>query len=150
MKIVVDTNIVFSAVLNSTGKIGDLLMNSDGVFQFFGCDFLKEELDENHEKLRKISSLSNFEIDTSKARIFSKITFINTLIVPGDIILEAEALVADIDPDDTEHVALNLHLQGYLWSGDKILREGLKKKGIAWILNTDELLELRYSLEEQK
>jgi predicted nucleic acid-binding protein len=111
MKIVVDTNIVFSAVLNSTGKIGDLLMNSDGVFQFFGCDFLKEELDENHEKLKKISGLNDWEIETSKDRIFTKITFINTLLVPVDIILEAEMLVADVDPDDTEHVALNLHLQ---------------------------------------
>ncbi len=28
MKVVVDTNIVFSAILNSDGKIGDLLLNS--------------------------------------------------------------------------------------------------------------------------
>lgn len=73
MNIVVDTNIVFSAVLNSTGKIGDLLMNSDGVFHFFACDFLKEELDENHEKLKRISDLNDSEIEASKARIFSKI-----------------------------------------------------------------------------
>jgi len=51
MNIVVDTNIVFSAVLNSSGKIGDLLMNSNSVFNFFGCDFLKEELLEHHDKL---------------------------------------------------------------------------------------------------
>ena len=53
MKIVMDTNIAFSTILNSTGKIGDLLMNSVGCFEFFGCDFLKEEVDEYHEKLKK-------------------------------------------------------------------------------------------------
>ena len=35
MKIVVDTNIFFSAILNTNGKIGDLLLNSDDVFQFY-------------------------------------------------------------------------------------------------------------------
>ena len=35
MKIVLDTNIIFSAVLNSSGKIGDLLLTSDDVFQFY-------------------------------------------------------------------------------------------------------------------
>ncbi|MBC7981984.1 hypothetical protein H7X65_02820 [Candidatus Parcubacteria bacterium] len=150
MKIVVDTNIAFSAVLNSTGKIGDLLMNSEGIFEFFGCDFLKEELAEHHKKLKKISGLNDLEIETSKGRIFSKITFINTLLIPIEIILEAEMLVANIDPDDTEHVALTLYLQGFLWSGDKRLRQGLRQRSIPWVLNTDEMLELRYSLDQQK
>jgi predicted nucleic acid-binding protein len=34
MKIVVDTNIIFSALLNSNGNIGDLLFNSDKDFEF--------------------------------------------------------------------------------------------------------------------
>ena len=32
MKFVVDTNIVFSAILNTQSKIGDLIMNSHGIF----------------------------------------------------------------------------------------------------------------------
>jgi len=32
MKVVVDTNIIFSALLNSNGTIGDLLFNSDKQF----------------------------------------------------------------------------------------------------------------------
>ena len=39
MKIVVDTNIIFSAILNTNGKIGDLLLNSDDVFQFYSPDY---------------------------------------------------------------------------------------------------------------
>jgi predicted nucleic acid-binding protein len=31
MKFVVDTNIAFSAILNTQGKIGDLIMNSHGI-----------------------------------------------------------------------------------------------------------------------
>ena len=35
MKIVVDTNIVFSAILNSDGHIGELLFNSEEQFEFY-------------------------------------------------------------------------------------------------------------------
>jgi len=38
VKFVVDTNIAFSAVLNTDGKIGDLIMNSHGVLEFHACD----------------------------------------------------------------------------------------------------------------
>jgi predicted nucleic acid-binding protein len=40
MKIVVDANIIFSGILNSNGKIGDLLINSDKMFSFIAPDFL--------------------------------------------------------------------------------------------------------------
>jgi len=99
--------------------------------------------------LKKISGLSDQQVAKSKALIFSKITFINSLLISASIYLEAETLVADIDRDDTEHVALSLYLQSRLWSGDKKLHHGLRRKGISWILNTDELLELRLSSEEK-
>jgi len=35
MKIIVDTNIVFSAILNSNSRIGKILLNSKEHFQFF-------------------------------------------------------------------------------------------------------------------
>ncbi len=147
MNIVVDTNIVFSAVLNSLGKIGDLMMNSDSLIHFFGCDFLKEELLEHHEKLKKISNFSDAEIQVSKGLIFSKITFIDTRLLPTHTLLYAESLVENIDPDDTEHIALALHLECKLWSGDKKLRQGLREKDVFWVLNTDEMWETRTTLQ---
>ncbi len=147
MNVIVDTNIVFSAVLNSAGKIGDLLLNSHGLIQFFGCDFLKEELLEHHEKLKGISNLSDAEIQISKGLLFSRITFIDTRLLPASTLIQAEGLVENIDPDDTEHVALALHLECKLWSGDKKLRRGLREKDIFWVLNTDEMWETRTTLQ---
>jgi predicted nucleic acid-binding protein len=40
VKIIVDANIVFSGILNSNGKIGDLLINSKGRFNFIAPEFL--------------------------------------------------------------------------------------------------------------
>ena len=38
MKVAVDTNIVFSAILNTNSKIGDILMNSESIFEFRRCN----------------------------------------------------------------------------------------------------------------
>jgi predicted nucleic acid-binding protein len=42
---------------------------------------------------------------------------------------EAHRLCHDIDPTDTPHIALTLTLDGRLWTGDRRLMEGLKRKG---------------------
>ena len=44
MKIIVDANIVFSGILNTNGKIGDLLINSKKQFEFIAPDFLRTEI----------------------------------------------------------------------------------------------------------
>lgn len=50
MKIIIDTNIVFSAILNTQSNIGDLILNSDNIFQFWSCHFLSEETDKHWNK----------------------------------------------------------------------------------------------------
>jgi predicted nucleic acid-binding protein len=52
MIIVVDTNIVFSAILNTNSTIGDLILNSQDIFQFQSCNFLLNEIDNHWEKLK--------------------------------------------------------------------------------------------------
>lgn len=57
-KIIVDANIIFSAILNSNGKIGDLLINSDRYFNFIAPDFLHIEIKKHYSKLTALSGLS--------------------------------------------------------------------------------------------
>ena len=54
MKIVVDTNIAFSAILNTETKIGDLLMNSEGLLEFHACQYLRLEIHKHRERLMDI------------------------------------------------------------------------------------------------
>ena len=44
MNLIVDANIVFSGILNSNGKIGDLLINSTSVFEYIAPEFLRHEI----------------------------------------------------------------------------------------------------------
>jgi len=43
--------------------------------------------------------------------------------------MEARRLCRDVDLKDTPFVALALHLDGPLWTGDHLLKAGLKAKG---------------------
>jgi predicted nucleic acid-binding protein len=55
VKIIVDANIVFSGILNSHGKIGDLLINSKNHFNFIAPEFLRYEIKDKYAKLQLIS-----------------------------------------------------------------------------------------------
>ena len=143
MKIVVDTNIIFSTLLNSNGSIGDLIFNSDKNFEFYSCSYMRFEIQKHWEKLKKISKLSDEQLEVSYAQVLSKIKFINEEIIPIEIWLSSEKITKDIDIDDTDFVALTRFLKAYLWTGDKILFKGLKEIGFKKVLNTTDLLELR-------
>ncbi len=143
MKIVVDTNIIFSALLNSNGVIGDILFNSDSILEFYSCNYMRYEITKHWKKLKSISKLKEDEILESQFRIYEKISFINEELIPAKIWQQSEKLVANIDIDDTDFVALRKYLKAHIWTGDKELYKGLKKAKYKSVYNTKELLEYR-------
>ncbi len=143
MKIVVDTNIIFSTLLNSNTTIGDLLFNSDNHFEFYSCSYMRYEIQKHWSRLKKISKLSEEQLQISYAQVLSKLKFINEEIIPVETWLASEKLIKGIDIDDTDFVALTKFLRATLWTGDKALYNGLKKLGFKKLLNTTELLALR-------
>lgn len=147
MKVVVDTNIAFSAVLNTNGRIGDLLFNSADLFTFYTCDFLKVELSNHRQKLIRIArKMTELQVDMAIASVLSQCKFINEKLIADPVWADAGFLTASIDPDDTAFVALNDQLNAVLWAGDKVLYTGLRAKGYARILTTDDLWDLRVAL----
>lgn len=101
MNVIVDTNIIFSAILSPQGKIHDLLMNSEHEFTFFTPTFLIEELDTHYEKLKKISGLNISEISFLKRTLFHHLEFIDPEIIREENWLNGFNLVKDIDEKDT-------------------------------------------------
>jgi predicted nucleic acid-binding protein len=143
MKIVVDTNIIFSTLLNSNSTIGDLIFNSNDHFEFYSCSYMRYEIQKNWERLKTISKLSDEQLQISYSQVLSKLKFINEEIIPVETWLAAEEITKGIDKDDTDFVALAKFLRATLWTGDKVLYNGLKKLNFKKLLNTTEILSLR-------
>ncbi len=137
MKIIIDTNIIFSGLLNTNGKIGDLIFNSTGVLSFYSCTYMRLEIDKHWKKLKSISALGDNELEESRFRIFSKVIFINEELIPQKTWLASEKLVAGIDIDDIDFIALTKHLKGHLWTGIKALYYHLKKQSFKRVFNTN-------------
>ena len=139
MKIVVDTNIVFSALLNSGSKIGKILLQSKGHFQFYSCNYLRSEINRHRNRLLKLTKLSKDELAELESLVTHNITFIDERLLPQALLKQTETLLKSIDPNDTPFVALTKHLEGKLWTGDLQLYNGLKTKRFKDILTTAEL-----------
>lgn len=148
MKIVVDTNIVFSAILNSTGRIGQILITSKSNFQFYSCVFLKTELTRHQDKLLKLTKLSIEELEELQDLITKNITFIHESLLPEKTIIAAEKLLIDVDLNDSVFVALTKNLKAKLWTGDKELIKGLKSKKFKDVFTTGEILEILERIEK--
>ena len=119
MRIVVDTNIAFSAILNTNSKIARIFLQPKTNFNFYSTEHLLNEIHDHKDKIQELTDYSNFELDRLIILITNKIRFINVLLIPNIIYVNAEKLTNDIDADDCEFIALTDHIKGRFWSGDK-------------------------------
>ena len=62
--------------------------------------------------------------------------------ISQEILVEARDIVIDIDENDALFIALTNHINGVLWTGDKKLVSGLKKKNYLKTISTDKLYKL--------
>ncbi len=143
MRIIVDANIVFSGILKSDGKIGDLLINSGGIFKFISPDFLRIEIQRHHDKLVQISKLTLVQVLESEFQICKSIHFISDEQISLTNWDLAENLVFEVDKKDVSYIAFSRQFKAKIWSGDKSLIKGLAKKGFTNFISTNELWDLR-------
>ncbi len=143
MRIIVDANIVFSGILRSDGKIGDILINSGGIFKFIAPDFLRIEIQRHHEKLIKISKLTIDQVLEAEFQICKSINFISDEQIGKENWDYAEELVHDIDIKDVSYIAFSKQFKAKVWSGDKSLIKGLASKGFTNFISLNELWDLR-------
>lgn len=127
--VVVDTNVVFSAVLNTNSSISIALLQPQNKAHFYSTNQLQVEIRKHHEKLRQLAKLTDNELDMLLEIAWRRIKLIDIGLVPIEIYKQAIELTSDIDPDDTEFIALTEYLNGKLWSGDHTLIKGLRNKG---------------------
>jgi predicted nucleic acid-binding protein len=146
VKFIVDANIIFSGILNTDGKIGDLLINSKKYFDFIAPDFLRTEIRKHYSRLTKISGLTIEQVKEAELQVYNDITFISEEQIKVSTWKIAEKLVAGVDPNDVHYIAFAKHFKCKIWSGDKALIKGLAKKNFTRFITTAELFKLREEL----
>jgi predicted nucleic acid-binding protein len=132
MELVVDANIIMSALISTEGKTFGLLYNDS--LNLFAPEFLLEEIDKYRDLILRKSGLNEDDLTIFLSLVSSRIKF-----MPCDDFKEFIKIAADVTPDpkDTEYIALALKLKCSVWSNDK----ALKKQNAANIYSTTELID---------
>jgi predicted nucleic acid-binding protein len=138
-RLIVDSNIIFSAILNINSRIGQILLTGEDFYEFFAPKYVRNEIFEHEEKIKKIGKLNNQDFLEVYEMVLKNIKILNHSIVPKDEYQNALKLCEDIDPADTAFVAFSLFLKCKIWTGDKKLAQGLTQKGFTEIITTDDL-----------
>ncbi len=81
MRVVVDTNIVFSALMSADNTMGEILLNAGDSLQFFAPELLLEELDRYSAKLQKASRLSAHQLSESRKRVLASVTMVSEYLI---------------------------------------------------------------------
>lgn len=124
---VVDTNIVFSALLRAETSFARLILGSGR--PLFINESVLVELFRHKERIVALSKLPATDVVRLHYILMRRLSIAKEDLIEPAHRQRAYELCADIDPADAPQVALVLQLDGLLWTGDKKLRTGLSAKG---------------------
>ena len=125
--VVVDANILFSALLREPSRFVELIFRSE--YDFYICEYVIVELFKHKDRLMKYTQLSEDDLLRLLYRLLKRLNIFPERLLDPAKLAEAATLCAPVDENDTVHVALALTLDGLLWTGDRTLRDGLVKQG---------------------
>ena len=126
MKVIADTNVLFSALLKSNSK--ELEIFESEKINVVVPSFTFFEIFKHKERIVKASKLSENEILESYLLLIKYSTVLNVTEIPKNYIKEAYRLCHDVDEKDTIFIASSKFLDCRLWTKDKALIDGLIKK----------------------
>lgn len=125
MKLVIDTNVLISALLKNSVTREILLFPS---LEFFLPEYALEEVEAHKGSISKRSGLSEEEIDVILSVLLENITIIPATEISPNV-AKADNLIGHIDPFDIPFVALALSVDNDgIWSNDRHFEnlEGIK------------------------
>lgn len=136
MLLVIDANIVFSALLKA-GKTLDIFILNRGHkrYEFVAPEFLMVEIKNHADEIVRRTGLSIEKLGKVLTFLEKEIEF-----VPFEEFTELyeEAEQISPDPDDVQYFALALKLKGAIWSNDR----ALKRQSAVEVLSTGDVLKL--------
>lgn len=133
MKIVVDSNRIFAAVIRN-GISRKIITHAD--VQFFTVGFGKKEVEKHKDEILRKAHISEFGLELILNRLSDKLKVLNDEIIKS-YLKEAEVIMEKIDKDDVVFIAAALATNSTIWSDDA----HFKKQNKVEVLTTKELVE---------
>ncbi len=137
MKIVIDSNILFSALIKDSITRRIILDYDD---QFLFPSYIFEEMERYKNELLTKSKMKSKDFEDLLRLLLRKV-----IIIPNEVLLhyrgEAFEIIKEIDPNDVTFIACALAFSdSVIWSDDKKLKQQSKVQ----IINTNEMYSLIY------
>ena len=129
MRIVVDTNIIFSALLRKENHYANLLIKNEEEHTFYGVYFTFVELFKHKERIAKYSKLPEDTLLEVLYELLKRIHIVNDDLISNQSWRQAIQLAHDVDIKDVPNIALTIELEGKLWTSDTALKNGVRAKG---------------------
>lgn len=134
MRVVADSNIVFSALISGKPVYLDIFRMA----RVSVPDFMLLEIEKYEARIIKKTKLAGTFRQFTRD-LFSEITVIPKLAIAPESFAEAYELCKDIDEKDTPFLALSIDLALPLWTNDKPLTDGLRAKGYVRLIGNAEI-----------
>ena len=128
MRVVVDTNVAFSALAAGCGNLAIRLL-SPSEMVFFAPRFLFVELFRHRDRLLAATRLPEDKLLEALNELLESLQLVEAASIPVGVWMQARRLCDGVDLKDTPFVALTLHLDARLWTDDEELKTGLRAKG---------------------
>ncbi len=129
MKVIIDTNIIFSALLREDNRYARAIIKNEKGYDFYVVYFTIVELFKHKERIKEFSNLSEEDILEILYELLKHINIINDDIISIASWKQAMQLAHDVDIKDVPNVALTIELSAKLWTNDNELKKGLRAKG---------------------
>ncbi|MBN1645368.1 hypothetical protein JW851_05035 [Candidatus Woesearchaeota archaeon] len=135
MKLIIDANILMSALIAIKGKTYDLIFDDN--IQLYAPEFLTIEIKKHEKEILAKTGLSKPDFELFLSLLRPRINFVSANKFK-QLIPKAEKITPDIN--DTEYIALAIAMKCAIWSNDKKLKEQKTIK----IYNTKELIQVKF------
>jgi predicted nucleic acid-binding protein len=139
VKIVVDTSIFISVLINPRNDIGEILLNPSSDCEFASPELLRSEYFRHRKKVLKFTKMDLPELREIEFILFDAITFLSPETIPLQIRTIADEITKKTDIDDSVFIASAIYLKGKLWTLDKKLITGVRSNGFNDIITTKEV-----------
>lgn len=139
VKLVVDANILFSAVLKNDGVVAETFRAVSDLGTLIAPAYIADELIRLRPKMARAAGRTTDEVERLQRWTLSQVKLIAEDVISQKHWIKAVELVGNVDENDTPYVALALAYRCPIWTGDKKLVTGLRKKGFELVMTTEEL-----------